>query len=109
MKKNLYLFVSLMLFATIILFDNYFYVTLKNYNNISEWGDYLLLVPLIYCLVFYFSNFVEKPTRVLVMILSGVLTAILLSRDLPNGFWGQKSLASIAGALGVWILNIKIK
>jgi len=108
MKKKLFLLIGLALTALLIVWEFYLIPYFK--GNITEWGSYLFIVPMIFC----YAAFFLKPEKVnTASIISGsalgVIISIALGIHLSDNIWAYKACAAIAGALITWGITRKLK
>ncbi len=110
MKKNIYLFTSIILIIIIVIWKFYLTDYLTSFHQIDEWGIYLFSVPITYCIVAFFSSPNVSSIKIIVTIFVGVLISILLTRNAT--FLCPKILVALAGALLTWaftkVFNNKI-
>lgn len=107
MRKIIYLIAMISLSAIAIFWNYYLGENFRSFYNISEWGVYVLVVPIVFFLYIFLTN--SYSTRILIYISLGVFTSILLNRDLSNSFWFQKIIMTSVGAFIMWIFLVKNK
>jgi len=105
MRKIKYLIAVVSLCAIAILWNYYIGENFKSFFNISEWGAYMLIVPIVFFLYLFFTKLYSP--KILIYISLGVFTSILLNTDLSNSFWFQKIIMTSVGAFLIWIIIIR--
>ncbi|GHT13457.1 hypothetical protein FACS189426_18400 [Bacteroidia bacterium] len=103
--KNIYLFVAIIFTLVSVSWNYHFADAVKNFYSISEWGIYLLVVPIAYYFIAFFTKKSIDAKKVMIFITIGVIIQILLNRDLANSFFWQKVFATIIGNGMIWVIN----
>lgn len=98
--NKIFFFSGIIITILLVYWELYLGDKIKIFNYISDWGRYLLIVPMISCYAFSF----QKPNNTnlantIFMISLGIITIILLDRDLLNSSWVIKICATIIGGL----------
>ena len=108
MKKKLFLLIGFTLTILLIVWEFYFIPNFK--HNITEWGDYLFIVPMIFSYaVFFLKPDKINPLSIICGSTFGVIISIALGIHLSDNIWIYKACATIVGALITWGITRKLK
>ena len=103
MKKYLFLFTSIVLILIVIIWKYYLAKFLSSFHQIDEWGIYLFVVPIAYCIIQSFSKSNQSSLKIIETIFIGVLISILLSRTFELVL--PKIIMVLIGAIIILILT----
>ena len=104
--RYFYIFLTAFLILLIVLIKSdlfYDWFSLE----IFDWAIYFFIVPLGYSLINIFKP--TKPHSSLIMFILGAFIVIFLDRGFDSVLILKKSLATITGALLIWLLSSLIK
>jgi len=108
MKKKLFLLIGFTLTILLIVWEFYFIPNFK--QSITEWGDYLFIVPMIFCYAAFFLKPDKiNPLSIICGSTFGVIISIVLGIHLSDNIWIYKACATIVGALIIWGITRKLK
>lgn len=84
---------------------------INEFYHFSEWGNYIFILPLIYCCYCVISKSASNKERVVVLVstLFGIMIPLFLSRNPENNFLFEKLAATFLGAIIAWICGKTIK
>ena len=99
MKNNFikYLILAILIIVFLLWVVFLRYALEDKFYNISEWGGYLLVIPLISSVMLALHK--KLTNRIIIAILIGAMLPIMLSREFDIILLCQKTLMMIAGAL----------
>jgi hypothetical protein len=97
-KKIIYFAIALVMSACVILCRIFFPACM-----FSQWGNYFLIIPVIYCFSMFFSKKNSKAPLMLIYVFAGITLSLLLNRHWEDSYVFLKFFASFLG-LGVTYL-----
>ncbi|MDR2232160.1 MAG: hypothetical protein LBE56_03435 [Tannerella sp.] len=77
---------------------------LPDFWGMSEWFQYILVLPIVYFICLFFEKKVEQ--KILWYITLGVIIAIFTDRDLAHSFWYFKIIATLIGTIITFFLHL---